>query len=185
MTDLHDKARNLLALREKATPGPWLMRWKSNSLHKAPPPNTPYTYGDFVITVGSDDHDGEKTEDVDFIAAAHDMADIIAALLAENERLTLALDGSRHAVSYWTEQHAAAEARLRELASAEAVRYEYEWFDPGLGRYDGNWGELRPRHGQTMEQKVAEIESYQRIDSSGQMYRVRALIPRPSMEGKP
>ena len=167
MTDLHDKARNLLALREKATPGPWLMRWKSNSLHKAPPPNTPYTYGDFVITVGSDDHDGEKTEDVDFIAAAHDMADIIAALLAENERLTAALKSANTQAERFEREWylrgdalEAAEARLRALCEQEPVAWLYQ--HPVLGD-----------NVQMEDQKPYGIWSQ------------KALIPRPSMEGKP
>ncbi len=81
MTALHDKARTLLALRDKATPGPW--------------------HANGIAIEGAMDISEWETptfsryENTEFASAAHDMADLIrdqdakiAALLAENERLT-------------------------------------------------------------------------------------------------
>jgi len=101
MSELHDNARALLALRDDATPGPWLYRGKSNSLHRPPPAGTPYTYGDFVVTIGSDDNPNERWQDLDFLAAAHEMADTIAGLLAENERLQReSIKSERRAIAF-------------------------------------------------------------------------------------
>lgn len=63
-------ARIREALEAGPTPGPWLYRGKSNSFHKAPPEGTQYTYGDFILTVGSDDDEKPETQaNIDYIAA--------------------------------------------------------------------------------------------------------------------
>lgn len=79
--ELIAKGRQLLALRDKATPGPWLIRWKSNSLHKPPPPDTAYTFGDFILNVGSDEGGEQEALDIEFLCAAHELADWIAAAM--------------------------------------------------------------------------------------------------------
>lgn len=65
MADLAGVSR----LAEKATPGPWLYRAKSNSWYKAPPEGSGYSYGDFIMGMG-DDAEGTNDWDEPFLIAA-------------------------------------------------------------------------------------------------------------------
>lgn len=121
MTDLHDKARALLALREKATQGPWR---DDADTYGDPDDVSVYAGEDFIANMGIPG--GSVAFDVQpnngrFIAAAHDMADTIRDLLAENERLKNAL-AERQA--HWRDavsRAEAAEARYKALCEAEPV----------------------------------------------------------------
>lgn len=72
MSELHDKARALLALRDGVDEAPWF----ANGIAIDGAMEIP----EFELPTFS------RYENVKFAAAAHDMADMIAALLAENER---------------------------------------------------------------------------------------------------
>lgn len=131
--ELMNRARGLLALRDKATPGPWEADLDSRYV---------WTAG-MAKCVNASGYDGETltAADAQFIRAAHDMADTIADLLAEVERLTIResalsdahveIHGHRFAcsqavanyVQQINDQRVTAESRLRELASAEPVGY--------------------------------------------------------------
>jgi len=150
MTDLHDKARALLALREKATPGPWSTYLNSV---KSMTVRLMFPDGQEACEIALCRHTTDAIQNAQFIAAAHDMADTIRDLLAENERLKATPPDYVKVVTRLTYRAEAAEARLRALCEAEPVA----WLDPVT--YQGskrrtNWCTL-------------------------------ALIPRPSMEGKP
>lgn len=155
--ELMNRARELLALRDKATPGPWVF-----VPHPTARDSGPWLVRPRVC------YEIESIGDARLITAAHDMADTIRDLLAEVERLRrlagatyqalaaangpvvmldnlsaatagkelphdanagLPWDAGRdldHAVANWTNESAraeVAEARLRELASAEPVAW--------------------------------------------------------------
>lgn len=74
-----ERAREVLALRAKACPGPWHVE----DYYKICGPNDSRGNPRMVIY----DEGGHTEHDAAFIAAAHDMADIIEALLAEVEAL--------------------------------------------------------------------------------------------------
>ena len=88
MTTLVERAAALLALAGKATPGPW-------KYSTEPQPNGCPIIGTsrglmIAMLAHSIRHAEQATEAIgnaQFIAAAHDMADLIRELLAENERL--------------------------------------------------------------------------------------------------
>lgn len=89
MTTNHEHLREVA---EKATPGPWLYRGKSNSWHQAPDPGTNYTYGHSIM----DEYNEMKVEDVEYVEAFHPttaiaLLDELAALRTENEGLMEAL----------------------------------------------------------------------------------------------
>lgn len=146
--ELMNRAREFLALRDEATPGPW-RRASGTANYRI--------YGSMrlVAEVNQVEHitrsgqvlaDSDGHANANFIAAAHDMADTIADLLAEVERLTIResalsdahveIHGHRFAcsqavanyVQQINDQRVTAESRLRELASAEPVAMlcEYE-----------------------------------------------------------
>ena len=77
--ELLNRARELLALRDKATPGPWVF---------VPHP-TARDAGPWLVRPRVC-YEIESIGDARLIAAAHDMADTIRDLMAEVERLTAA-----------------------------------------------------------------------------------------------
>lgn len=77
MSELHDKARVLLALREKASPGPWSVYGDACRVAAR---------GDYMTeSLTNRDGDFFRADDARFVAAAHGMADTIRDLLVENE----------------------------------------------------------------------------------------------------
>ena len=68
--NLLDELEKIVALSEKATPGPWLYRGKSNSWHAAPPEGSAYSYGHFLFTLGGDEEDTTNGWDEPFLVAA-------------------------------------------------------------------------------------------------------------------
>ena len=159
MTDLHDKARALLALRDKADEAPWI----ANGIAIEGAMEVP----EFELPTFN------KYENTKFAAAAHDMADTIAELLTENERLAAALSVAKEIILKLDADRAdlyaraeAAEARLRELASAEPVAC--------VCTYEGSDGIpfsvfVDPSTARRSPPDIGEPVP---------------LIPRPSMEGK-
>lgn len=179
MTDLHDKARALLALRDKATPGPWIYvrrdEWGHSvaTQHGEIPDGSPNYW---TVASINKNREPEHEANARLIASAHDMADLIrdqdakiAALLAENERLTHALAAqvaaTNGASAYAVEQAnraEAAEARLKALCEAEPV----VWMQ--TDRMDTEFSKLQLA-------RADKVAGWSEIP----------LIPRPSMEGKP
>jgi len=89
MSELHDKARVLLALRKNTTPAPWYAVGRMIECGDGvPDPGCcmPEYYGQGHLRSS----DKREVANAAFMGAAHDMADMIAALLAENERLQAA-----------------------------------------------------------------------------------------------
>lgn len=67
------------ALLDGTTPGPWLWRWKSDSIHR--PGEPPYTYGDTVLhPTGSDRGIDVSERDAELLIAAPDLARTALAL---------------------------------------------------------------------------------------------------------
>lgn len=61
------------------TPGPWLYRGKSDSVHTEPP-SPPYTYGDQIFRFHEDDLPNDA--DLDLILAAPDLYEALVLLVA-------------------------------------------------------------------------------------------------------
>lgn len=88
--ELMNRARELLALRDKATPGPWHTE-RNRDEHYIGHRRTKIGMR-VVATVetGFDEPaESEQQGSVAFLAAAHDMADTISDLMAEVERLRI------------------------------------------------------------------------------------------------
>lgn len=129
--ELMKRARELLALRDKATPGPW--EWPGRFADNPSDSSSVYsTSGRLCWPLGDS---AQAENDAAFIASAHDMADTIRDLLAEVERVQYT---AYHRLEMFNQREAllrdvqgaaqkaearaeAAEARLRELASASPV----------------------------------------------------------------
>jgi hypothetical protein len=99
MADLIAELEGVVRLAEKATPGPWLYRPKSNSWHKAPPDGTRYSYGECILGMDSDSDDAENGWDEQFLIAA---------------------------VQFMSTRHAEIAAAVRSLQRVKAMRDEWE-----------------------------------------------------------
>ena len=110
---------------EKATPGPWLYRAKSNSFHKPPPEGTKYTYGESIIELSNyEDETPQQIADMDFLLAA-----------VNPETIRALLDASRLL--------AEKEAEIAELQSL--VKAAYDYLKPRVGGTGGVGDSLLPR----------------------------------------
>lgn len=156
--ELKARAERLLALRDKATPGKW-DAWTtggrnggSGRMQQVPdlkirakrdvPANNPFATDTAEVCAMTAHSYLFQSADAEFICSAHDMADLIRDLLAEVERLTAAFQRAHdQAFENGTRAHAA-EARLRELASAEPVAWltdrEATYFDREDARRDSD-----------------------------------------------
>ena len=70
---LLDELEGVVRLAEKATPGPWLYRSKSNSWHKPPQQGTVYSYGEHIVGMDSDDEADNGWDEAFLIAAVQFM----------------------------------------------------------------------------------------------------------------
>lgn len=177
MTDLHDKVRALLALRDKATPGPWF-----SGIHGV---NT----GPSWLIRPSVAYEIESENNAAFIAAAHDMADTVADLLAENERLTHAL-AAQVAATNGASAYAVEQAHRAEAAEAacENLGVTPQQAAEGLARFkarDARIAELEAQYRALCEaEPVAWYSERTRMSNYREIFGYNVpLIPRPSMEG--
>lgn len=152
MSELHDKARALLGLKSMAPRGPWMCFGKDHDIS--------VIGGDGSFSLFRIDCGGRAA--MEFAAAAHEMADTIAELLAKNKHLAAS-------AQIWENQAAkqrtnwdviriraeAAEERLRELCEVEPAGYQ--WLDTAHFR--------------------------RRIPNTAAPGEFTPLIPRPSMPG--
>lgn len=146
---LMERARTLLELREKATP-------VDGAVFRE------YDHGGGRLFVEAPQrrlildvyHEGDR----DFFFSAHKMADTIAELLDKFERLQWRCDNLMKGTNVLGERADAAEARLRELASAEPVAWRY-WKD----------------------KFSCYVYADERAEVDGTRYQAEALIRRPEM----
>lgn len=134
--ELIQKARALLALREKATPGPWVLDWNVSRLDVLSSCSA-HLVATLRRSAFSPTVDDAAKSNAHMIAAAHDMADTIAELLDKFEMLQWRCDNLMKGINVLGERADAAEARLRELASAEPVAVIAEEY----GQRYINWGD--------------------------------------------
>lgn len=92
---LTERAQRILELQVKATPGPWHVEGASYGMVICHPIAGARYPHDIAVVRCPDDAPSEP--DAAFIAAAHESADIIRELLAENERLR----GSSQSTGTW------------------------------------------------------------------------------------
>lgn len=78
-----DELTRLAALAAAATPGPWLYRGKSDSVHQAP--WGPYQYGDQVFRFN--DEEAPSDADCEFILAARDAVPALVAIAQAAHRV--------------------------------------------------------------------------------------------------
>lgn len=119
-SEMINRAHALLALRDKATPGPWKYGWTGMSILLFPGNGGPTIAG--LPYDGNEDAELAKLN-ADFIVASHDMADLIrdqdakiAALLAENGRLKAI---NSDFVSRWNDMVVASAKDADRVAAAE------------------------------------------------------------------
>ena len=87
---LLDELEGVVRLAEKATPGPWLYRSKSNSWHKPPQQGTVYSYGEHIVGMDSDDEADNGWDEAFLIAAVQFMTAHHAELADMAKRLEAA-----------------------------------------------------------------------------------------------
>jgi hypothetical protein len=79
----------------KHTPGPWLHRAKSDSVHR-PPPYEPYRYGDTIFVFH--DEAGPNDADLALILAAPDLLNALTVLVEVAEARGIPCNAARAAI---------------------------------------------------------------------------------------